>query len=91
MQEDSRPQRGGRGRPQSGGLDRRDSSSYQPRNGIAKRGNYPLDTFHVHQLVLARNVNRPQPFWPVRWDIEPYLLKVVNELESAIPCACLNA
>ncbi len=26
---------------------------------------YPLDQFAVDELVLARNVNREEPFWPV--------------------------
>lgn len=33
---------------------------------------YPLDQFAVDELVLARNVNREQPFWPV--SCSPYRL-----------------
>ncbi len=81
MQEDSRPHRGLR-RPQSGGGSERKETS---RELSRKRGPHPLDSFHVHQLVLSRNVNRPQPFWPVRCDLESSLAASLV-LINLVPC-----
>lgn len=64
MQEDARPHRAGRGRPPSGGPPVREAATGErPRNQGAPKGwkNPPK----IHQLVLSRNVNRPQPYWPV--------------------------
>lgn len=38
--------------------------SPQP-NRLQAYHHFPLDTFTIGELVLAKNVNRPQPFWPV--------------------------
>ena len=35
-------------------------------NGLQTKA-FPLDGFGIGALVLAKNVNRPQPFWPVSY------------------------